>query len=195
MADFITTSHSSGSIANFLTLIRKYFENHSNAKSILTCLPPIVITDYSWALIHGVLEGFNSCDISRYLQWSYDCIFEEQKRTYIADCMKTRVVLCSTHFLKSIITKSKTIKVKDKKVKYCFIFCFSLLQNANSIEKFIDFFINIYNIFHQKYLSENCVQSLAKIKREILARNLARFVHLFKCFNNLFYLIFNPYSL
>jgi hypothetical protein len=55
-------------------------------------------------------------------------------------------------------------KIKDKKLQNAFIFSFTLLQNAKSIEDFSCNIKHAYNIFCLKYESVKCLSSRNEIE-------------------------------
>lgn len=74
-ADFITTCHTSVNVSKYLTSIKNLMTDNreiTNATQFL--IAPIVVTDFSWALINGVQDSFNRCDISHYLHWCYQVL-------------------------------------------------------------------------------------------------------------------------
>lgn len=68
IAEMLTSNHKRESISDFL---RRYvtFVESSNRKLPIA---KVAVTDWSWALIHAVLENFSKTDILSYLQKTYD---------------------------------------------------------------------------------------------------------------------------
>ena len=111
------------------------------------------------------------------------------------------IYLCSTHFMSSFIKKVKKITKKEEesisnhkvnktnknqeneikkkikklnisKNKKAIIFCFTLLQNASSLEEFNLLLENIYNFFNQPRKNIFFFKSKLFIERAIANRNL-----------------------
>ena len=138
---------------------------------------PIIVTDFSWGLINAVLETFNNCTSTMYINWCFEIIFKKSESVLIASLMKCIFHLCSVHFLKLIITKVRKIKPnqdeeKDKKLQNDFIFAFTLLQNSVKIEEFSETFKHVSNIFNLKFSSAEYNDSMETIKQQLLDRNL-----------------------
>ena len=170
IAEFITTEQTSKSISIYLQVI--YYNIMEFNKSIENKIPPIIVSDFSWAIINSILSVFNKITIRTYLNWCYGVIFENQKETKnVLIHINTRVYLCSTHFLKTIVKKVKKMNLEIN-VKNLFIFCFSMLQNSITIKQFNNYLLNIFNIFNNPKNDETLLYSLETMRREIKNRNL-----------------------
>lgn len=147
--DFVSTSHCSITITKYLFSFKKYLEKMVNSK--YSKYPTTIVVDFSWALINSILDAFNCCTIRQYLEWSYEIvILKKSKENAILDClMNTKVYLCSTHFLKLIVSKVEKIKAK-REVKQKFILGFSLLQNSTHLTEFENHLVDIYYLFNQQ---------------------------------------------
>jgi hypothetical protein len=97
VAEFFTTSHSSLSITNELNFIRDTLITKivSIKKKPLA---PVVVTDFSWALINAVINSLNKCSILQYLNWSFDYLV--LKKQNLANVMPVILYLCAVHFLR-----------------------------------------------------------------------------------------------
>lgn len=127
--------------------------------------------DFSWALINGVLNVFNKMSIREYLDWSFRKIINNKEDKIEILPTNTRVYLCSTHFLKSLVKKTKKIDLEPN-IRTFFIFCFTLLQNSVSIIQFNNYLLNIKNIFDNNQKTSALYYSLSTIRIEIQNRNL-----------------------
>ena len=111
------------------------------------------------------MTTFNNCSADTYINWCYEILFNDSS---YANVMKTIFVLCAVHFLKMVTKRVRKIivyedKIKDKKLQNAFIFSFTLLQNATSIEDFSCNIKHAYNIFCLKYESLKCLSSRNEI--------------------------------
>lgn len=170
LAEFVTTSHNAESISTYLTHTKKTYEKYVGDKAFQ--LAPIVVTDFSWALINGVLEAFNNCDIGQYLEWCHKVVFCKKKDESLLRYMRVRLMLCSTHYLYSLSRKLKHAKCSIELKKFI-LFCFSLLQNTTSIKQILSTLHNIYNVMNRAYSDTICMKSLIELRYELSNRNLS----------------------
>ncbi len=146
-------------------------------------MPKVVVTDQSFAIINSLVETFNNCTISQYLEWSFDLIFERCKKAFLNSSMPVSLYLCATHFLKNIIIKTneilklkKTYKAFDQetsikvKIKELFISNFTLLQNSVNITDFNNSLRDLYYIFSSKQKDNNFKVSYERITMNIYLR-------------------------
>ena len=163
MCEFITTDHTSLSIAKYLDVIhlklikRKMFI-------------PVVVTDFAYPLINSVMKCFNKCTLTHYLEWCYYILFDKEKQS-LESSIKTRLYLCSFHILKSLIAKAKRISKEKEKRGNIFVFSFTLLQNSNTISDFEEILWHVYNLFNNPVYSNSVHESLKVITTGIDERN------------------------
>lgn len=168
IADFFSTACDGLNIQLNLTRIQIVFQQYKR-----TYNPSVIVTDFSWANINSILRTFHNCDIIQYLKMCY-------KKSVLGEntydkVLKTKLYLCSTHFLKNVIDdfeKKYSKKKLQTVVKTCFIFCFTLLQNSTTITAFNDIFLHFFNIFNQPKFNQSLLNSLSKIEFEIKTRNV-----------------------
>ena len=168
-AEFFSTAHSSLAISKYLSSIRYFYEKNDKRS-----IPPIVVTDFSFALFNSVLRVFDNCDLGHYLNWCFDILVSYSDQPSIVakinSSLKTRIYLCSTHILKSIIKKTKKI-TSDKIVRKSFVFSFSLLQNSTEISQIETVLFHIYTLFMSETFDEQVAVSLSFLKNEISRRD------------------------
>jgi hypothetical protein len=165
VAEFVTTSHFSYNISKFLYTINHKIKNEF--KNVSYSVAPVIITDFSWVLINSVLETFNNCNIMQYLNIAYEALYE-CKQSFLS--LKTKIYLCSTHFLKLIIKKSKKVSC-SKEIRSSFIFLFTLLQNCIDIAMFETFLRDIFFLFNSKTQSKLLSSSMINLRKELMKRN------------------------
>lgn len=143
--DFVSTSHTTATISKYLLTFRNKIEAISSS-----CLnvAPVIVIDFSWPFINALLEIFNYCTIETYLNIWYQKIIQK-KQSIESWPLKTTIYLCSTHFLKMIISKVRKFNLCQNVIK-CFIFSFTLLQNSKTIDEFESYLVDIFNLFCQK---------------------------------------------
>jgi len=84
---------------------------------------------------------------------------------------KTKLYLCSTHFLHNIIKKSKKIAAATN-VRKAFIFSVSLIQNSTSVEQLQNYLINIYCMFNSTIIDNKCIHAIKAVRDSIKSRGL-----------------------
>ena len=105
--EFITTVHTAESIAKHLTFAIARIEQNGTKNPF--SVAPIIVMDFSFAIINAVLMSINKCTLTEFIKYSYDLIVLEKKDLKL---FKTIVYLCSTHFLKSAIKKTKPFLIR-----------------------------------------------------------------------------------
>ena len=118
LAEFLTTSHDQINISKFLLSIKSKLDNNE--------VPKIVVTDMSWALMNSIMFTFNQCTISNYLSWCFNYLYKQSQINNLPNLIKTKMYLCSTHYLHNLIKKVKKIQTSEKSRKF-FIFMFTLI--------------------------------------------------------------------
>ncbi len=167
VADFMSYSQTATDVSTYLFWLKLIFQRQS------VPLPQIVVTDHDDTLINAIMFTFNNCSYFEYLAWSYQLIVNQKN---INGKIKVVHVLCATHKLKNVIdaakkwsTKSDT---KDKLVRKCFIYCFTLLQSAASIDDFETILEHVYVLFNTQYESSRVDNSYRSLQRFINQRGL-----------------------
>ena len=163
IAEFFTTGHDSHTIRSYLDLVRNALE-----KSITTYsyqVAPIVVTDFSWAIINAACNSFNNCTIDIYIKWCYDIIVSN--KIWLFNSITTIISLCYSHFIKLVSKKIKKVKkynskLNNNKLREVALYSCSALQQSTSIEEFNENIKDSFNIFNIK---ENC----KKKKKSLLA--------------------------
>ena len=167
LAEFVLTHHDIINISRNLLLIKESLLCYSNA-----IIAPIIVTDFSWALVNSVLKVFNNCTMLQYLNWAYDvCKAPERTESVLGFEMVCNLYLCSTHFLKSFINKVKPFKL-NRHQRRTIVYSFSLLQNCTTLSEFDYIFINVFNIYNNEFLNEKCRDSLTSVKKECFQREI-----------------------
>ena len=167
--DFVTTDNTQTSLECFMLNFKSFVQRYVPFNQII---PEYIVTDYSWALINSVLFVFNNCNSMQYLIWAFDYLMKEN--TIFRDYeMPTKIYICSTHFLKTVIKDVKSTNATEKQKK-AFIFSFSLLQNSTSLKDFDETLKNILNVFFRDYIDQFFLNSLEAIRSGCLNRNIVK---------------------
>jgi len=178
MVEFFTTDQSQRSVTQFLTsamfIISEYQKSKQfNQELIRNC---IFVTDQSSVLINSVLKVINKCNLSQYIQWTFDIIMGGKDDISYFKLMKTLIYYCATHFLKNVLKKTKKF-TNNVKVKKAFVFCFSLIQNATDLGQIENYIDIIFTIFDSKFQDENVQSALDLLDQEIQSRQLNYLYH------------------
>ena len=120
------------------------------------------------------MDAINKCNLAHYINWCFDILIQHKEEKSLFLVMKTKLALCSTHFLKSFIKKVKKIDKEKSDAAKTIIFCFSLLQNSISIEQFDDCLLHTYRIFNEKSLNRHFFTSYKKMKKYLTEREMNR---------------------
>ena len=167
-AEFVTTANDQNTISKYLSSIKVKLEEHSKEN----LLPKIIVTDMGWALINAVMLSFNNCTVLNYLNWCFDMLFRPYDAN-LTKVMKIKSYLCSTHLLKNVAKKAKSIQVFSNHVRKTFIFMFTLIQNSVSIDQIDIYLKHIHNIFNNEFLDVSVYESLHFMAQEIRKRHLS----------------------
>ena len=184
IAEFITTAHDSVSITKYLFSIKKIFENSMNPNKRFI-VPPLIVTDFSWALITAILEAFNNCSVINYLNWTFDVILKYSENIKLNQLMKTRIIICQTHIFKAVVQKTNVIiekrRISEKNyddkntIKKLFLFCFTILQNSTHLDEFNEALRDIFRIFCLENNTDETSFCIKRIEEQILKRNFNLF--------------------
>lgn len=165
LSEFTTTCQTITSICQNLLFVKDTLVKNSCK------IAPIIVMDFSWALINSSLRIFNACNLIQYLNWTFELLTSDKKMKQIP----TRVYLCATHFIKLISSKATELKL-EKKVKRVYLFTFALLQNAKTLKSFEVYFVNALILFNSKRLTKLCVNAFNSIKNDLILNGLDRSV-------------------
>ena len=202
--EWFSTCHTQSSISQFLFTIKNILKRYASisSKKIMFKFAPIIVTDYSFALLNSVLIVFNSemrrkidnekHEMLIYLDIAYETLVLNKTDRF--DDLSTFIYICSTHFLYNFIKKvkkvtaSETLKEKSTKkknkqiqqdaVKRFAIFCFSLLINATSLNEFNIYLQNSFYFLMEKTQSVTFLTSLLFIRDRIRERKIQFLVSL-----------------
>lgn len=175
VAEFFSTTHCTTSISQRLLHIRDVLK--PTAVGVQFPIAPLIITDFSWALINSSMAVFNNCTFYQYLKWSFEVLLPKSDRIGTQNefpenyNMPSKIYLCSFHMIKKIYNKIKTIEASEE-IKKDFLFAFSLLQNSASMKEFNNTLIDTFFIFNSKKNDSKVELALKQLKNNISLRHL-----------------------
>ena len=168
VAEFISSAHDQNTIAFFLFRILLYFKSEVSLKCAFQ-YAPVIVVDFSWALINAVNQVFNNSDSAQYIQFCYTALFDEENKAIVSRSIHTRIYICSTHFFKIIIKRTKRIECNED-LKTFFVLCFTLLQNSITVKEFKEFLMHIFIVFNAKLNTNLVKESYDFLKMAIACR-------------------------
>jgi hypothetical protein len=69
ICEFLTTQHTSKKVSQYLSAIK------SNLDDEMQSAISIIVTDFSWTLMHAIITTFNHCSVMTYLNWCFDHLY------------------------------------------------------------------------------------------------------------------------
>ena len=121
LADFFTTGHDMKTIASYFQIIKDNLQKFISRRYFQ--FSPIIVTDFSWALINAVIRSFNNTTFSVYINWCSNILIDKQ--IFKVNFIPTIIFLCYSHFIKMIAKKiNKKLTIKFIKSHYTqLLFC------------------------------------------------------------------------
>ena len=132
----LSNSHATEDIVTLLLNVRRGFRLVTGKKME----PPVIVTDYSWALIHGSLWAFRLPDLHSYLHFAWEYIHRDKDE--LSDKFGTMLVLCRAHVMHSLASVLKQ-EVKNKKIRASYLYLLAKVMDSTTIEAVSDIFSNI----------------------------------------------------
>jgi hypothetical protein len=164
-SEFVSTEHSTISISHKLFYIKKSIDSYSTSDNFMQ--PKVIVVDFSWALLNSILDVFCNHKIGSYLTYCF------QKLVMISNTKELYTIpyICSTHFLRMMFRRAKSLNNCDKNMVNIFIYVFTLLQNARSLNEFNDFICLAFKIFKTKTNQSFVSSSVSQINYELETRD------------------------
>ena len=171
--EFVSTDQHDNTLSIYLQRAISIMEKTQTISKRLFLIAPIVVVDFSWAMINSVNDAFNKRTTLQYLNWTFEILINKRTCPEFLKIMKTRVYICATHFLKTIIKKVKKFQDKKKNILFkMFVYSFTLIQNSVNIDLMIAYLKAVHNVFCNPYLDVTVVYSINIIKDELKTRGL-----------------------
>ena len=129
-------------------------------------LSSVIVTDYSWALMHSVVQAFNLESIEEYATR----VFKLSKgETTVESREKSWLASCAAHtmhrFSRSV---GKIMTNREDKMFACY--CFSLLLNCTTLSQISEYFKILCIIFLSKTKNKQFLDASKKLQELILLR-------------------------
>ncbi|XP_041865592.1 uncharacterized protein LOC121655185 isoform X2 [Melanotaenia boesemani] len=156
----ISADQTTATILHWLTCLRrdffKLFQKHLK--------PQKVETDFSWAMIHAVIQAFNTITVQEYLKICFQLCQENGK------VEMTVLHLCAAHMLKLVSMKLAKMQCK-KDIKRFFLYCFALLQNTSTFNHILSVMKSVVFVFSARKNTNGCQKHLSALKDAINKQN------------------------
>jgi hypothetical protein len=125
--EMVANQHDTETVSHMLLCFRMDFNRVMRRSVTTSFVGSLVVTDFSWVLIHAVLHEFNNAkDINTYLTETFQCMIEEKSWN---PC--TGVFLCANHVIHLVAQKATKLK-SSRNVRQAFTHSFALLQYCES---------------------------------------------------------------
>lgn len=155
LGELISSAHDMSYISQFLLKMKNdYLSIYNNFNFRL------VVTDWSWAMIHSIVEQINRQDIHEYAQF----IFDFAKGDSEINQNKSYIILCASHVMKNVADHLRKLKFSEFIHKYA-CFCFSLLLNSTHLVHSSEIFRLICIVFLSKNKTKLVVESINEISK------------------------------
>lgn len=160
VAEMISADQTTATILHWLTCLRrdffKLFQKHLK--------PQKVETDFSWAMIHAIIQAFNTITVQEYLKICFQLCQENGK------VEMTVLHLCAAHMLKLVSMKLAKMQCK-KDIKRFFLYCFALLQNTSTFNHILSVMKSVVFVFSARKNTNGCQKHLSAFKDAINKQN------------------------
>ena len=171
--EFVTTDQTEFSINIYLQKAKNLIKQTQTLPKNMFIIAPIIVVDFSWAMINSINNSFNNCSTLQYLHWTFDVLINKNTCPDFLKIMNTRVYICAVHFLKTIIKKVKKYKDDKKNILFkMFVYAFTLIQNSIKVDQMIAYLKNVHNIFCNRFLDQTVIYSISIIRDELKVRGL-----------------------
>jgi len=179
--DFTTEFNSRRQIIRYLNFakanLNSYFNTRNDESQVKKWeVSPIIVTFFSQEAINSLLFSFNSCDLSFYLEWTFNILSGKDEYLNNRDYRNhiiSYIYICANNFMNLFIYKIRNLKICNKpneqitKIKLLTTYCMSLIQNCIHLKEVENNLLHINNIFNSKYISESHLTSLNLIRNKI----------------------------
>lgn len=154
IADMVSCSHTINTITLWLKSYRTFIEKEFKMWPIINT----IVTDYSFAQIHSILDVFNNCDIIKYLQNQYTFVTQNKNLQNLV-----KLHLCISHLMHCFTTDVNSSFRKGTKANKILKEIFAAIIIEKSYENVKDIFKNLSVLLKNKYITDDVMSSLNKI--------------------------------
>lgn len=162
LLEMLSSSHDTCSIR---AMLQRFHHGVSliNNQGISFMLPScLVVTDFSWALIHAVLFDVVMMDVHRYLLLTYESVVNHKQWN-----KSSGVFLCSNHVVKNFARKTARFFGSSTKSRNLLMHCFVLMQYSLNFSDIIGILQDIVTVFSSETCCERVVQAECRLLEKI----------------------------
>jgi hypothetical protein len=165
LAELISAKHDANTITQFL----KNYKQFVHDSKINGPIFQVVVTDFSWALIKSVLDGFNKLNVLDYLNVTFDFL---DKGTDISQY--SILFICCAHFIK-LITNQIKAKVspqnKSNDLKQFIKKSFAVMVDSTSFDELKEIFISFVYVLESPTLTESVKKHVDTVTNKTFQSN------------------------
>jgi hypothetical protein len=163
IAEMVANMHNTEIISHFLLCLRMDCNRLSKKPITRPFTSSLVVTDFSWVLIHSVLHELNDAlDINAYLTKTYASLVEGHNWS---KC--TGVFLCVNHVVHIVAKKCRKYTSVDAELRETFMQSFVLLQYSRNFQHAMQVVRNIFTVFGVKNSSSNVKRAKRHLIRDL----------------------------
>jgi hypothetical protein len=107
--EFVTTDHTQFSLNIYLQKAKNLMKETNSFPKNSFLIAPIIVVDFSWAMINSINNAFNNCSSLQYLQWTFEVLINKNTSPEFLKIMKTRVYICSFSYSQNYYQKSEKV--------------------------------------------------------------------------------------
>ena len=166
----VTSDHTTTSITNMLRDMREKYEHKYKEDLRFNT----IVSDYSWATMHAILEVFNRETVEEYSKRVF-VIAQTKDKALVTECLrrKTSITSCVSHTMSRFSRAVK--KIANKEQHEFAMYGFSLLLNCLDLESIGNVFRILAFVFLSKKKHPLFVEHCRELNKLVEARPL--YVH------------------
>ena len=164
VADMASTEHDTYRIGDFFRLLKRDHEILYKKDQLYFRL---IITDYSWAFIHRIIQGLNIESIEQYMARFYDLSLGLIKTD---DSKKSWLCSCVAHTMNLFAYSVKINKEIPKRLESFIWFLIGLLLNSLDLESMLPIYQMICYVFLSSNINRYNISALEAIEELINTR-------------------------
>ncbi len=150
----ITELHSTRQDTYAIRDLIQLYKDEYEAKYKGDFVARLIVSDYSWASMHAIIQAFNIERIIDYADRVYD--YEQNKKNYSDLKDKSWYISCCAHTMHRFVNMTKKF-FKNKNVQYRLRYCFALLLNSTRLSEMSEIFKNIVVYFKSKTKNQQVI--------------------------------------
>lgn len=156
VSEMVTSRHTTFSTGNFLRFIKHDYETKYPNETLYFRM---IVSDYSWATMHAIVEALNIENMEIYAKKVYNA---SRRKDALEEFKTSWIVSCTAHTMHRFVRAIKT-SLKNPDNKQLYASCLSLLLNCTYLET-ID---EVFKLILQLFLSPNVSSTTENAKKRL----------------------------